>query len=60
MNYLGKLIADREAREQYENDQLRLKKAINQINELHSAYDGEFLTFLEEKLKNYKDEKTKE
>lgn len=53
MNYLQKLKADKEAREQYEIDQKKLKEAINKINELHTAYDGFFIQSLQKFLRNF-------
>lgn len=56
MNWLNKLQEEKTIRETYEKDQLRLKMAINTINDYHAAYNGEFLTKLEEFLKTYTNE----
>ena len=47
MTYLQSLKTAKEAREQYERDELRLKEIIFKINQFHSVYDGEFLRELE-------------
>jgi hypothetical protein len=47
MTYLQSLKAAKEAREEYERDELRLKEIIFKINQFHSVYDGQFLRELE-------------
>ena len=47
MTYLQSLKAAKDAREEYERDELRLKEIIFKINQFHSVYDGQFLRELE-------------
>lgn len=47
MTYLQSLKAAKEAREEYERDELRLKEIIFKINQFHAVYDGQFLRELE-------------
>ena len=54
MNYLQSLKAEKEAREAYEADQVKLKELIFKITNYHSVYDGEFLEELELFINNFK------
>lgn len=47
MTYLQSLKAAKDAREQYERDELKLKEIIFKINQFHAVYDGQFLRELE-------------
>lgn len=47
MTYLQSLKAAKDAREEYERDELKLKEIIFKINQFHAVYDGQFLRELE-------------
>ena len=54
MNYFQKLVAEKEAREKFDQDSQRLKELIFTTNEYHSLYDGHFLDKMSEFLSQYK------
>lgn len=54
MTYLQRLQQEKQAREQYERDELRLKMLIHQINDCHIQYDGAFLDSLERFMELYR------
>ena len=59
MTYLQQLQAEKEAREHYERDSRKLKDLVLKINDLHTAYDGEFLTELERFITKFKPNRKK-
>lgn len=54
MTYLQSLKAAKEAREQYERDEIRLKVLISQIHDCHIVDNGAFLDSLERFIKLYR------
>ena len=58
MDYLQRLKAETAAREQFEEENMRLKVLFIKINEYHSAYDGDFINALEQFMKSYTPPKT--
>lgn len=59
MTYLQQLQAEKEAREHYERDSRKLKELILKINDMHTVYDGEFLTDLENFITKFKPNRKK-
>jgi hypothetical protein len=59
MTYLNSLKAEKQAREAYERDQIRMKEMVFKIAEYHNIYDAEFLNKLEEFIVNFEKEKGK-
>jgi len=47
MTFLQRLKTEREARIQYEKDELRMKEILLKIQNYHMLYDAEFLNRLE-------------
>lgn len=58
MTFLQRLQKENETRVHFERDELRMKELIMKINDYHAAYDGEFLSKLEEFVVNFKPVKT--
>lgn len=54
MDLLEKLKREKEVREKFEEDTLRIKYAFSKIHDLHELYDGDFVNDLEDFLKNYR------
>jgi hypothetical protein len=59
MTYLNSLKAEKQAREAYERDQIRMKEMVFKISEYHNIYDAEFLNKLEEFIVSFEKEKGK-
>ena len=50
MDYLQRIKEEKIIKEQYEQDQLRLKVIHKKIKDIHEAKDGEFLNKMEQFL----------
>lgn len=53
MNYLQQLKAEKQARDSYFEDSVKLKVLVNKVTDYHAIHDGEFLKQLEQFLNNY-------
>lgn len=57
MSYLNMLKEQKQAREEYEQDTIDLKKEVLRINDLHTLYDGDFLRELKKFINEYQSNK---
>lgn len=57
MSYLSLLEQEKAAKDKYEEEELLLRVAITDCNNLFSLHDGDFLEKLQLFIKNYKIEK---